>query len=267
MRIIGLDFSGGTDAGRKVWLATGALDGEIVRVVDCRPAVELPNGTLDRAPAMAAVRQYLLAEPNTVVGFDFPPSLPLPLVQAPSWLDFARGFAVRFGDERAFRDQCRSAAGGRELKRRTDRESKTPFCAYNLRMYRQTYFGIRELLAPLAIESDARVVPLQSASVDGLNLLEICPASTLKRLGLYAPYKGRGPELVATRRKLAAKLRSRLTLDWSATITRRIAQDTEGDALDSIIALAAAARAIRDGALDAHGDWHGDYRMEGIVFT
>ncbi|MFN0135050.1 MAG: DUF429 domain-containing protein [Phycisphaerae bacterium] len=267
--LIGLDFSGGVDAGRKIWLSIGRTDEGGRYVVErCLPAVELPGSAAERNAAIGAVRR-LLREltpdgATTIVGCDFPPSLPLMLIPGGDWRAFVEDFPRRFPNESTFRAECTRLSGGREVKRRTDRETKTPFCAYNLRMYRQTYFGIRDLLRPLVREAGARVMPMQPPQTRGLNLIEVCPASTLKRLGLYRPYKGKTDAHRRMRQSILSVLRKGARLSYSPAIARRIASDAEGDALDSVIALLVTARAAAGGLACPGGP---EYHVEGYVFA
>jgi hypothetical protein len=60
-----------------------------------------------------------------------------------------RGFAERFATPHFDR---RLRALRRELKRRTDIETATPFSPYNLRLYR-THYGLRDVIA-LLVRSD-----------------------------------------------------------------------------------------------------------------
>ena len=58
-----------------------------------------------------------------------------------------------------------------------------------MRIYRQTYYGIRDLLGPLVAKNLVNVPPLHDSG-DGVPwLMEVCPASTLKASGLYGSYK------------------------------------------------------------------------------
>ena len=83
------------------------------------------------------------------------------------------------------------ATGGKESKRSCDVTAKTPFAAWNLRLYRQTWHSLVGLYAPLLAASAVTVAPFQRDDGKRPRLAEICPASTLKRLGLYGSYKGR----------------------------------------------------------------------------
>src|SRR5262249_14108140 len=87
-RILGLEFSGGSDAGRKIWIAEGQETGSRLRLIDLRPAAELPGGEAAPGTAIAALARYIVAVPNTVTGCDFPFSIPRSLIEEPSWEDF-----------------------------------------------------------------------------------------------------------------------------------------------------------------------------------
>jgi hypothetical protein len=113
--------------------------------------------------------------------------LPITLLDGSSWQGFVLGFARRHANADDFRQAFRLASPGVELKRITDVETRTPFSPYDVRLYRQIFFGIRDVLAPLVRDDAARVLPLQSPVPGKACLLEICPASTLKRFHLYAP--------------------------------------------------------------------------------
>jgi len=241
-RVHGVDFSGAADAGRRIWVASGTVGNKVLCIDDLRRAAELPGGGLDRAAALDALRAFIQAAGPCAVGCDFPFGLPEPLVGAPTWEAFALAFAERYPAPDAFRARCREAAEGKELRRATDREARTPFSSYNLRLYRQTWTGIVELLAPL-VRAGAAVVPMQPPRSRVPWLLEVCPASTLERAGRYRPYKGRtAGHRVARAAILAAFTEQDLTV--SLEIRERAVADPGGDALDALIAAAATFRAV-----------------------
>jgi len=265
-RIIGVDFSGARDAGRKVWLAIGTVAGARLHGERWLPASERPGGAVARDGAYAALRQALLEHAPCAVGLDFPDGLPEPLIEPVPWRRFLVGFPVRYPDERAFRAACLAAAGGRELKRLTDRAARTPFCPYNLRMYRQTYYGVRDVLRPRVLSGAAVGLPMQPARADRpVWLLEACPAALLKARGLYRPYKGRGPAQRAMRRQLVAHLTDAAGVVVTARgLARRLIADTDGDAIDAVLAAVAAWRAVSHGPLRPP-DWR-RYVREGYVY-
>lgn len=172
-RILGIDFSGAQDAGRKIWVAEARQSDGPLAIISCRPAIDLPGGSARPDLAIAALARHILAERDTIAGCDFPFSLPQDLVLAKDWRSFALDFTRRFADPLSFHDLCHQATGGIEVKRRTDREDKTPFNSFNLRLYRQTWWGIGHLLAPL-VASDAATVWPQMAKRSGRALVVKC---------------------------------------------------------------------------------------------
>jgi hypothetical protein len=152
------------------------------------------------------------------------------------------------------------------LKRVTDRESHTPFSPYNIRLYRQTYFGIRDLLASLVQDGMANVLPMQTASPDKPWVLEICPASTLKREYLYWPYKGKSREHREARARIFGAIEQMAPLSVPEALRSVILDDPGGDALDSVVAAVAVFRALRNPAgVLAVGN--SVYNLEGYVYV
>jgi hypothetical protein len=237
MRIYGVDFSGARDAGRKIWLCSAEIDGDHLRVDLLQRAADL-FGAVARAHVYSALAGWIASSGASVWGLDFPFSLARTQIKHSSWLDFAAQFAHDYPTPD---DLYRAGRGhGRRL---TDAAVKTPFDPTNLRIYRQTYFGIRDLLAPLALRGQARVLPMQPYASDQPNLIEVCPAAALKRLKLYRPYKGRGAALTAARADLLGALRERHVV-WMQSAEQSALDDPEGDALDALIAAYAAWRAL-----------------------
>ncbi len=234
-RFLGVDFSGARNAGKAIWIAEGSpVDGGL-HIDSLRRASDLPGGGAARTAALTALRTHLAGQDNALIGLDFPFSLPGELVDVPDWAGFAQSFARRYPDPEAFRHACRRRTGGRERKRRTDRRTATPFCAYNLRLYRQTYWGIAQVLAPLCEDTQIAIVPVLDRSDASATLAETCPASSLKRLECYRPYKGREPTL-ATARRAILDLLKRAGLRCSDAIGNTAVADIGGDALDALIA-------------------------------
>ncbi len=167
----------------------------------------------------------------------------------------------------------RAAFGGPELKRKTDRAQRTPFSPYNLRLYRQTYFGIRDMLAPLVAEGRLCCLPMQEPREGRAWAIEVCPASTLKRLGLYASYKPAHPDHARQRAKILKALEDEGTtasgghgIRIAARVKRCVRNDSFGGALDSILALRAAFRALLSGHLLIDRD-DPDLDIEGCVYV
>jgi hypothetical protein len=238
-RIYGVDFSGAVDAGRKIWITSGIVRASRLIVEDCFQGAALPGATKDRTRCLAALRAFIGDAGPSIFGLDFPLGLPRELLGRDSWAAFIREFPHRFEAPQFFRQWCLAAAGGRELKRRTDREARTPFSPYNLRLYRQTYFGLRELISPLVRRRKVCVRPMQTARLGLPWLIEICPASTLKQRQLYVPYKGKSIGHRAARSSILRSISRAESIELAAPIRSRLLDDPEGDALDSFIAAAA----------------------------
>ena len=241
-RVAGVDFSGARDAGKHIYIAEGTLTPAGVRVDALNRADTLPGSGAGFEQAMKGLTGYVATLSDCVIGFDFPFSIPDVLISQSTWTEFVRDFAVHHTSPQDFRDHCRRRTGGKELKRQTDLEAKVPWCAYNLRLYRQTWAGIRHVLAPLVIGRHAKVIPIQRPK-DGLPLIaEICPASFLKRQNLYVPYKGQGTGLAKDRSDIISELSRRgLLTPVRGNLRKAIVEDSRGDALDAVLSAICAA--------------------------
>lgn len=237
MRIFGVDFSGARDAGRKIWLCSAHIAGDHLRIDALHRAANL-FGAVERTFVYPALVDLIASSGESVWGLDFPFSLAQTQSRHTSWIAFAAQFAHDYPTPD---DLYQDGKGhGRRL---TDIHAKTPFDPANLRIYRQTYYGIRDLLAPLALNGRARILPMQTYVANQPKLIEVCPASTLKRLNLYRPYKGRGAALQSARAALVSALREQ-RVTWTSTAEASALRDAEGDALDALIAAYAAWQAL-----------------------
>lgn len=267
MQIIGLDFSGARNAGEKTWVCSGRIVDHMLIVEMLVPASNLPGGAVNRAAAHVAVRDWIVNQPGAVVGCDFPFSLPAATLDAPSWVEFAAGFEARFPTPEHFRhygDEIvrRAKADGQRATRRTDQEARTPFAPHNLRIYRQTYYGIRDLLAPLSASGTAGILPMQPWRDGQTSVVEVCPASLLKPTGLYAPYKGRESVHRQQRERIFDYAQNNGITLTDESLRRTVLEDTEADALDSLLCALATWRALPD--LNASAEY--PYSVEGRVF-
>ena len=265
-QVYGVDFSGAKNAGKKIWVASGVMDGDALRIKDCYWAEDLPGSGRSRDRCLAALRDFIKREQTAVFGLDFPFGLPLDLVKKYGcWEDFVLSFPDRYSDSKEFREDCHRAGGGRELKRVTDQKSCTPFSPYNLRLYRQTYFGIRDVLHPLVRNQLAYVLPMQSALPGKPWILEVCPASTLKQEALYQPYKGRSEEHRKAREHILKEIEEK-ALSIPPELRSAIVADREGDALDSVVAAFATFRTLYSPAGLVPKD-NDTYKVEGYVYV
>ena len=246
-RVIGVDFSGARDAGNKIWIAEAIVTANGIEIESCQRARDLPGGAVDRESALRALVEHIAGQTDALAGFDFPFSLPATLIYDRSWEEFVFAFAQRYATPETFRDDCTDRGDGRELKRRTDVDARVPFSAYNLRLYRQTYWGIRDVLHPLIVNDAAWVIPMQRPRAGASVIAEICPASTLKREGLYGSYKGRDHKFRMAREFIVEQLIERRALRKPGrSVLSKLLDDTGGDALDAVIAAIGAARVAAD---------------------
>jgi hypothetical protein len=245
-QVIGIDFSGAKNASKKIWLAEGSIRGNALEIDRCSRARDLFDPGNDRTACYRALRTYLARQSDAIVGLDFPFGLPLKIHRLSSWGKFLVDFTRKFDRAESFRHYCKNACEN-EVKRETDLLTKTPFSPYNLRIYKQTFYGITEILEPLVRTQQAAVLPMQPPRSGVPWLVEICPASSLKKLNLYFPYKGRGESRLYARKKILQKIckvESLVVKKYEAK--KAIIQNQNGDAIDSLIAAAATIKALRD---------------------
>jgi hypothetical protein len=267
-RVFGIDFSGAKDAGDRIWIAGGSVADRAVRIESCYPARDLPGSGKKRDRCLKALRTLIAGSGRALFGLDFPFGLPQELTSCNKWEAFVLAFPSEHPNPEAFRQACREAAPGRELKRQTDRETKAPFSPYNIRLYRQTYYGISRLLSPLVGTHQASALPMQPPEQGSPLVLEICPASTLKKENLYVPYKGNSEDRRRARQRILETLEGQIRIR-NEEIRLTVINDTGGDALDSIIAAMATYRAQHDPAFPKlEGlDNRGSYAVEGYIYV
>jgi len=208
-------------------------------VSECYRASDLKNsgkGIMDCLPALV---HLVKSETNAAFGFDFPFGLPSSLVSENNWEEFVLAFPTRFNDPDDFKAKCFSDAGKRELLRQTDFEAHTPFSPYNLRLCKQSYYGISKVLFPLVRDGSACVLPFHKPVAGKPWLLEVCPASTLKNLmkNQVPSYKGPKEDQRENRRQILVNvMKAGVVFGKNAEIKDRIISNMGGDALDSVIA-------------------------------
>ncbi len=267
-RVYGVDFSAAKKAGTKIWIADATILGDTLEIEDCRQAKELLGAT-ERDQCLRTLRDFISIQKACAFGLDFPFGLPKKVIKANSWEEFVLSFGNQYPDPEQFREICWVAAGNCEERRDTDRISQTPFSPYNRRLYRQTYYGIRDVLAPLVRDQLVCVLPMQRMSASKPWLFEICPASTLERMGLRQPYKGHHKD--RDRRAVRAHIlegieRTGAAIIKPSALRSKILDDPYGDALDSVIAAFATFRAVCN---LAHSTVPGSdtYLLEGYVYV
>ncbi|RYG72374.1 hypothetical protein EON80_04195 [bacterium] len=237
--ILGVDFSGAALAGEKIWVSRAQMQNNILHFDVLERAANLAGGTTSRDDALVALRTWLNDHPGARCGFDFPFSLRREAITDSTYADWLKRFADRFPTPEELRDN------NPDSKRLTDIEAKTPFSPLNLRLYRQTYYGIRDILAPLHA-AGAQILPFDSPTETKTWLLEICPASLLKREKLYLSYKGKSEIQRQNRETIISEMSSRVPFTWSDELAERAVADTEGDALDAVLAAVCVLNALKN---------------------
>ncbi|NTX14006.1 DUF429 domain-containing protein [Myxococcus sp. CA056] len=233
-RAVGVDWSGAAQAHRKVWAATLSFRGGQGHLVQ----LQRPFTSRGAKAVSEGLGPWLAAQVADVVGLDFCFSLEasqlvalgLP-VTGPRELGQAIG--EMFTSAESFR-----AAVGPEKKRVTEVECSAPFAPTNLRMYKQTYWGLR------ALGSCRGAFPPWSTS-PGPALVEVLPAEVVRWLGLPKTYKGRGFE--ERRREILRRVRASTDLLIPDSDLLTMVSDADGDALDALLAALSAASAWASG--------------------
>jgi hypothetical protein len=140
------------------------------------------------------------------------------------------------------------------------------------RIFYQTFHGMRDVLGPLRRDPATAVLPFHYRRLPAARrvLVESCPASVLKALGLpHQNYKQQagGPltrKRLRTRRAILAGLVPLVTI--GPAHRRAIMLNGGGDALDAVIAAAGAWRAWRRTDHEAVTT-HPRYRREGRMYV
>ncbi len=237
-------------------MATTVIDGDRLRLTSVQ-RLDHFSGSPNRAEALAGLVRAVKASRNALWAIDFPFGLPIEL-RFGDWsrqLELVRKWE---GDANSFGHHCLATSkrlnnGVGHVRRLTDVETKTPFDCYHYRIIYQTFHGMRDVLAPLEHEPKTKILPYQEKVDDSDEriVVEACPSSTLKRLGLphqkYKQPSGKPPDDVrrATKRIILKGICDFITIGDSPR--RRMMDDSGGDALDA--------------ALAAVGGWHGYHTL------
>jgi len=279
--IFGVDFSGAKLAGRNTWVART----EPLPARKRPPFLRLTGlwrldrhcGTAERAPALSRLTEWIAGTEGALWALDFPFGLPVEIMEPgaawPAQFDFLQQWgedAYAAGTECVRRSQ---ALGDRmHIRRLTDTEARSPFDCYHYRIIYQTFFGMRDVLGPLRTTPRTAVLPFHYRRLPTALrvLVEACPASTLKRLGLpHQNYKQpEGGPLTRKRRRnrraILAGLEQQLRFDRRQRLV--MMRNGGGDALDAVVAAVGVAQAWE--AADHAGiARHPRYPREGRLFV
>lgn len=243
--VVGIDFSGAEQAGHGIWLAEVDPQGEGLRVTDCRSAADR-FGVADRAPCLGELCAYLGETPHTA-GLDFSFGLPAAVHDHDDWGAFRQWFPTAFTDDAAMQDACveRAEAATDGEWTYAPRTTDGPVGAsspYHWLVAKQTFYGIRDVLAPLG--GAVTVRPMETG--DPPYLCEIYPKATLASLDLPArEYKNDADHAGERRRAIVEGLERETALTFAESVRNTLVSDAGGHALDSVVAALAADRARR----------------------
>lgn len=277
--VYGVDFSGARMAGRTIWVARVEV-GRRPRLV-ALDRLESLCGTAERGPALAHLVRRVLESESALWGIDAPFGLPLELF--PAGAPWGEHFALldEYEDPYECGLECirrtkrmpKSELRTRlHCRRQTDRETRAPFDAFHYRMIYQTFFGMRDVVRPLAAAPRTAVLPFQYAKLPTAHraLVESCPACVLKANALphqnYKQPKG-GPlarKCVRARHTILEWLGARVEL--SEQFRRAIMRNPGGDALDAVLAAVGAWDGFR-AADHAAIRRHDRYPREGRIYV
>jgi hypothetical protein len=228
VRLHGVDFSGGGGGGRgKIRAVARDLD---------RPRAPLRDlGRLDRAGLRSLILDAADDGPS-LWRIDAPASVPIEVAEAhgvgDTWLEIAR-WMRGYEDARAWRTALR-AKSRREPRRRCDRAFATPMAPMNLRVFKQTWTFVCEILLPLAESGRVRIEPVHPGNA-ATTVVEGCPAAVLASKGWpRRGYKGRGDGPREVREEILRLVGEAGVVVGSEMADEAVA-DGEGDLLDAVL--------------------------------
>jgi len=278
--IFGVDFSGAKLAGRNTWIARLQLSSRWRRPL--YKLVELSRlehlcGTAERGVALAHLVSLVHSSDKALWALDFPFGLPMEVMEQgarwPDQLEFLYGWG---DDDYGVGLEClrraKSLGGPLHIRRLTDIETKAPFDPYHYRIIYQTFYGMRDVLGPLWRRKHTAILPFQYRRLASAKrvLVEACPASTLKRMGLpHQNYKQpEGGPLTHKRRRIRHIILDGLTghISISESHRRVIMRNGGGDALDAVIAALGAVR-YWDMCNHQQISRHSRYPLEGHLYV
>lgn len=247
--VIGVDFSGAKLAGNTIWIAKAAVSAPRLELLELHP-ISHHAGVAEREPALSHLVSMIRSSKDSLWAIDAPFGLPTAVMDRGScWEDLLekvgrwRRGAYDFGLHLLARGR---RVGTPHVHRPTDRENKTPFDCYHYRIIYQTFHAMRDVLRPLSSDRQTAILPFQCGKLSRAKrvVVETCPSSTLKRLGLpHHTYKQpAGGALSAARRRTRHRILEGIErlIDVAPGERRKIMRDGGGDALDAVIAAAGA---------------------------
>ena len=253
-RFVGVELRGGVSAGADSWVVTGRVQHPASRLEACQRLERLPGSAPDdREIAHAALVQFIAKQRSSVVALTTPFGLPRTLAGTSDWLEFVAGFTDRYPSLEEFQRHCAKRADGREVWRATDRRHARRVAVFKRRWAHRTYFGLRNVIAPLVVHGHATAWPMQESEPGKPVLIEVAPEVVGRVGGVGVAFKGQLPVAADSRRDALARWCEREGLDAGA-IESDVVEDSTTTALGAVIAAGVAARccaALPDPPADA----------------
>jgi Protein of unknown function (DUF429) len=238
---VGIDISGGAKPEKTTWLTRIRVENGVVPTVEVSASLaQLPSersALLHKTNPFLKVFEWIIQDPEAIIGIDASFSIPKVLfAKEADWETWVMAIPNSYPTADEFKNKCQTQANGKELKRQTDIETKTPFSPYNLRHYKQTYTTLREVLRPVLMAGKASVLPFQPVAIGKPWMVECCPASILKRLGWdKSPYKGTQESHQFAREALLQQALKQFFVNVPPEIQQAYITNKTGDALDSFL--------------------------------
>jgi hypothetical protein len=273
--IYGVDFSGARLAGRTTWVARMEPIGKArraLRVVELSRVTRLCRSP-QRSEVMRALVRMIGESEQALWALNFPFGLPVEVMARDCRWAGQFDFLAEWGEDaygagvECLR-RARALGGPGHIRRLTDAQELTPFDAYHYRIIYQTFYGMRDVLGPLRLRRRTAILPFQHRRLARALrvVVEACPASTLKRLGLpHQNYKQpAGGRLTHKRRRTRRAILAGLAgwVEINDRLRRRIMRDGGADGLDAVLAGLGAWRCWREYDHAAIGR-HPRYSREG----
>jgi hypothetical protein len=199
--------------------------------------------------------ELIAGSSRAIWALDFPFGLPIEVMEPAvrTWsaqFDFLRDWGDdAYGAGLECLRRAKVLGGPNHIRRLTDTEARAPFDCYHYRIIYQTFFGMRDVLGPLAAVRKTAILPFHYRRLPKADrvVVEACPSSTLKRLGLpHQNYKQpQGGPLLRTRRRTRHAILDGLAppLELLPSHRRTLMRDPGADAMDAVIAAVGVAQA------------------------
>ena len=265
----GVDFSGAKLAGRNTWVAQLEPGGGRKKTPPYRltalSRLETLCGTAERGPALAHLAGLIAESDAALWAMDFPFGLPIEVMQAGGAVAGAAGVSTRLR-RRRLRSRCRMRSPGQGTGRPNAHppahrpRGQDAFRLLPLPDHLSDFLRDAQRARSLHRTRDTAILPFHYRRLATARrvLVEACPASTLKRLGLphqnYKQAEG-GPltrKRLLSRRAILAGLAGYVALEDRHR--RVVMRNGGGDALDAVIA---AVEGRRPGTRRTIGAWRG----------